>query len=288
MNNNYIEFKKKRELGDILTDTFGFIRTNFKSIINTLIKTTGISFLALIASIAFYLASTSNMVDSIGIGAGFNSTNLIIGAVLMLITLMVFYGLMFGSILHYIKVYVTNNGVIDQTQISNGVKKDFWRIIGLGILSGLIVGFGLLLCVIPGIYVYVPITLVFTILIFRNTSVTDAIADSFDLVRNEWWITFATLLVIGIIAYIISFIFSIPALIYTFTKTFTMASEGSMSDPSSLFDWVYITLNVISSVLQYFILYLINSISSAFIYYNLNERKHNTGALEQIESLGKS
>jgi len=32
MNNNYIEFKKRRELGDILTDTFGFLRHNGKSL----------------------------------------------------------------------------------------------------------------------------------------------------------------------------------------------------------------------------------------------------------------
>lgn len=289
MNNNYIEFKKKRELGDILTDTFAFIRQNGKSLLSVLLKTSGISFILLLLASAYYTHSSANIFDPVSIrnGGMYNSGTLIIALFAMLATLLVFYALLFGTVLHYIKNYIDNKGNVDLEVILHGVKKDFGNIIGLGILSGLITFFGFMLCAIPGIYLYVPMSLVFSILVFRGTSISDAINDSFLLVKNEWWITFATLFIIAILIGVIGFVFSIPALIYTFTKTFTAASEGSLADPSTMFDWVFIALNTLSSAAQY-ILYIITAISTAFIYYNLNERKHATGALEQIDSLGKS
>ncbi|EZH74218.1 hypothetical protein ATO12_15240 [Aquimarina atlantica] len=289
MNNNYIEFKKKRELGDILTDTFAFIRQNGKSLLSVLLKTSGIPFILLLLASAYYTHSSANIFDPVSIrnGGMYNSGSLIIALFAMLATLLVFYALLFGTVLHYIKNYIDNKGNVDLEVVVQGVKKDFGNIIGLGILSGLITFFGFMLCVIPGIYLYVPMSLVFSILVFRGTSISDAINDSFILIKNEWWITFATLFIIAILIGVIGFVFSIPALIYTFTKSFTAASEGSLADPSTMFDWVFIALNTLSSAAQY-ILYIITAISTAFIYYNLNERKHATGALEQIDSLGKS
>ncbi|WP_298546420.1 hypothetical protein [uncultured Aquimarina sp.] len=291
MNNQYIDFKKKRELGDILSDVFAFLRTNFKPLFSVLFKTSGIVFIVMLFTIGYYTYSSSNLLDPFNIAGNsqiFNSGAIIIAALVMLISVLIFYGLMFGTVLHYIKVYIDNNGVINQKTITDGVKNDLGSIIGLAILSSIMTGIGLALCVVPGIYLYVPLSLVFPILIFRKSGVFDAIGESFELVKNEWWITFATLLVIGILSYIISMVFSIPAIMYTFFKTFTAATEGSFSDPSSMFDWVFILLNTISSVIQYIIIYLFTSISSAFIYFNLNERKHHTGTLEQIDSLGKS
>ncbi len=289
MNNSYIEFKKKRELGDILTDTFAFLRQNAKSLFSILIKTSGIPFVLLLLASAYYTYASANIFNPINLQNGgiFDSGNLIISLLVMIATLLVFYGVLFGTVLHYIKTYIDGKGVIDQGVVMQGVKKDFGSVIGLGILSGLITFFGLMLCVIPGIYLYVPMSLVFSILVFRNTSVSDAISESFQLIKNEWWITFATLFILGLIVWVISMVFSIPALIYTFTKTFTAASEGSLADPSAMFDWVFIALNTLSSAAQY-VLYIITAIATAFIYYNLNERKHATGALEQIDSLGNT
>ncbi len=285
--NKYIEFKKKRELGDILTDTFAFLRQEGKSLFSVLMKTCGIPFVLLLLASAYYTYASSNLFDPVSIsnGAMFNSGAIIISLLLMLATLLAFYGLLFGSVLHYIKAYIDNKGTVDYSSVVQGVKKDFGSILGLGVLSGIIIFFGFMLCVLPGIYLYVPMSLVFSILVFRNVSVSDSISESFQLIKNEWWITFATLFVLGIIIWVISMVFSIPALVYTFSKTFTAASEGSYANPSAMIDWVFIALNTISSAAQY-ALYVITAIATAFIYFNLNERKYATGALEQIDSLG--
>lgn len=289
MNNNYIEFKKKRELGDILTDTFAFIRQNGKHLLSILLKTSAIPFVLLLLASAYYTHTSANVFDPISLSQGefSNFGMLLIAFIAMFATLLIFYGALFGTVLHYIKDYIENKGVVNSESVVHGVKNDFGKIIGLGTLSGLIIFFGTLLCFIPGIYLYVPMSLVFSILIFRNTSATDAITDSFHLIKNEWWITFATLFIIGIIIGIISMVFSLPAVLYSYTKLLTSASQGSMADPTAMIDWVFIILNTISSAAQY-ILYIITAISTAFIYFNLNEIKHATGTLEQIDSLGNN
>jgi len=289
MNNNYIEFKKRRELGDILTDTFGFLRHNGKSLFGLLIKTSGIPFVILLLASGYYTYASADVLDPVNLSSGglLGTGNMFIALFVMLITLLVFYGLLFGTVLHFIKSYIEGKGVVNQDTLSQGVTKDFGSMIGLGLLSGIIMFFGFMLCVIPGIYLYVPMSMVFSLLVFRNISVSDSINESFQLIKDEWWITFATLFVLGIIIWLISMVFSIPAVVYSLTKTFTAATESTMSDPSSMFDWVFIILNTISSAAQY-ILYIITAVATAFIYFNLNERKHSTGAFEQIESLGKS
>jgi len=293
MTNKYIEFKKKRELGEILTDTFAFIRSNFKQLFSTILKTSAPILVLLVIALIFMTYSYSDFIGTIGFDlqnsspGSFNSGLMIISILVLVVIGILFYGILFGTILHYIKSYIHNQGIIDTEEVKKGVKKDYGRIIGLSLISGLITGFGFLLCFLPGIYLYVPMSLVFAILIFKNLKTFETISYSFELIKNEWWITFVTLLVISIIGFFISGIFAIPAFVYGMLKGFAMATEGSFSDPSSMVDWISITLSVIGDLVRYFIMYLLTSVSSAFIYFNLNERKYHTGTLEQIDSLGK-
>ena len=295
MNNNYIEFKKKRELGDILTDTFSFIRINFKNLFLIILKNTAPAIILLIIALAFMTYVYSDFIGEFSLGiqngndlGALNITLMVISLVILLIAGVFFYGTIFGTILYYIKSYVYNKGEINVEEIRTGVKEDFWKIIGLSILSGLISGVAFMLCVLPAIYVYVPLSLVFAILVFRNTGTFDTIGESFELVKNEWWITFATLLVIFIIGIVISAIFSLPAMFYGIFKGIVVASEGTFTDPGLMTDWISIALSVVGDLIRYFIMYLLTAVSSAFIYFNLNERKHHTGTLEQIDSLGKT
>ncbi|MBP2833428.1 hypothetical protein J8281_14630 [Aquimarina sp. U1-2] len=286
-NTNYILFKKKRELGEILSDTFAFIRQEGKSLFTVLIKTSGLPFVLLLAASAYYTYTSTAVFDPVSLSKGelTNSGSFMISLGLMLILAVVCYGLFFGSVLNYIKVYIEHKGAVDSSLVIQGVKKDFGNILALGLISGLIMMFGFALCILPGIYLYVPMSLVFAIMIFRNVSISDSISESFQLVKNEWWITFATLFVIALLIWVIGLIFSIPATVYGLTKTFTAASEGSLSDPYAMIDWVFIVLSTLASAAKY-VLYTVTVISSAFIYFNLNERKYATGALEQIDKLG--
>ncbi|MGJ8734705.1 MAG: hypothetical protein ACSHW4_16235, partial [Cellulophaga sp.] len=190
--------------------------------------------------------------------------------------------------LHYIKSYVENNGVINFDQIKSEVYSTFWKFIGLAFLVGICVIVGLMFCLIPGIYLYVPLTLAFSILIFNQKSVGDAFSDSFSLVKDYWWITFATLLVVGIVVAVAGYAFSVPSAIYMYAKMGVFSAE---IDPSNmgdtLIDPIGIFINVIAALFQY-LLGIITVVAGALIYFDLNERKNLTGTMERIKSLGNT
>lgn len=290
MKPNYIEFKKQRELGEIISDTFAFLRTEFKPFFNTFFKIVGPFLAAMIVALVaymYFIGNTVNLMVQTDNGAVSFATMFIIGLVYVLSAVAV-YTMSQSTVLHYIKSYNEGQGTTDFETIKKEVYGSFWNFIGLGIMVGLSVAVGFIFCILPGIYLYVPLALSFSIMVFDKMGASDAYSYSFKLVKDEWWITFATLFVIGIILYIAALAFSIPAVIYQWLGMGIFSGE---MDAESILDITkdpfYILFNVISTVAQ-FLLNLISIISLALIYFNLNEKKNFTGTFERIGNLGKT
>lgn len=281
-----IQFRKQRELGSILTDIFKFIRLSWKPLFGMIFTVAGPALLILIAAYVFYMKSIMSSIGTIGVLGGLQNftLNFFLAFIVLILAGIVYYALLNGVVLHYIKSYIKNDGVAIKEEVTAGVKNDFWKLIGIGFLVGIIVIIGAMFCVIPGIYVGVVLSTAYAIIIFDHKSVSDTISYCFDLIKGEWWITFATLFVVGLLYYFIAMVFQIPQYIYFFIRTFTKTQEIS-ADPSTMFDWVYVALTAVGMVFQY-LLYSIMVICSAFVYFNLNEKKHFTGTMETIESLG--
>ena len=282
-NQPYIEFKKQRELGDILNITFKFIRENYKPLLQLIYKIVGPFFILLILAVAYYTYSVAgNPIEAITKGG----SNFVVSLLLMGAAMLLFYAALYGTILHYIKNYISNAGAVREEEIKTGVQKDFFNLILLSIISAILIIAGMMLFIIPGIYLMVPLALAGAILIFKDYSVTEAISYSFTLIKDHWWSTFGTLLVIWILVYFIGLVFQVPLIIYTVIKTLAVVQEGSVADPASYADWVFISLNVLASVIQY-LLSAISIIAVAFIYFKLNEHKNLTGTYETIDKLGE-
>ncbi len=99
--------------------------------------------------------------------------------------------------------------------------------------------------------------------------------------------TFATVLCIAIIVYMIGFVFQIPAIFYVLINTIINANETSAANPAELLGPGYIIVSTASSLVQYLV-YSIMPIGIAFVYFNLNEKKHFTGTYESIQKLGNN
>ncbi len=285
----YLEFKKQRELGDILTDIFKFIRLEWRDLGRMILRIAGPALLIVVVCYIFYMQSTlATYQTSFFSVTGFEGLTftIFLSILLFAFSVLVFYSLLYATVLCYIKSYVDNKGKPNRQEVSDGVREHFWSMLGLNLLVWIITGFGLVLCVIPGIYLGVCLALSAPILIFERKDVLASIGDSFKLIKDEWWITFATFLVIYILYYIIILIFQIPHLFYMFFKGFVMSEELS-ANPFEIIDWVSITLEVIAMIAQY-TLFSVIIIAFALVYYNLNERKNFTGTLETIDQLGES
>ncbi|PIF00520.1 MAG: hypothetical protein CR994_05465 [Maribacter sp.] len=286
---DYIHFKKQRELGEILSDTFAFLRTQFKPFATTYLKIVAPYLLIMLIAVGFYLYSFSSV---LGLGP---STGSIVSGVTMLISGLVFlvaiilvYAVSQSTVLHYIKSYIELQGQTDFEKIKKEVYGSLWSFIGLGIIAALAIAIGLLFCFIPGIYLFVPLSLSFSIMIFMNKDVGDSFGYSFTLVKNEWWITFVTLLVVGIIVGVAGYAFSLPAQIYQIASMGIFSGETDALDMNSGFmDPVYVGLYMISTLAQ-MLLNTISIIANAFIFFNLNEKKNFTGTFERIQNLGRN
>lgn len=280
-----IFFRKQRELGSILSDTFKFIRLNWKSLFGLIVKTAGPALLIMIAAYVLYSQSVLGGIGFFDNMESFNhlGTDSFLYIFILLIAAIAFYALLNGTILHYIKSYIDNNGQVSTEEVRRNVLHDFWKLVGLSFLIGLIVGLGTMLCFIPGIYFWVVLSVAYPVIIFERRDVINTIEYCFQLVKDEWWNTFATWIVVMLLYYFISMIFQIPQLIYFFVNGFF--AYTSEADPTSMFNWVYIIISAVAKVFEY-LLYAIIVIASAFIYFNLHEKKYNTGTYEIIDSLG--
>jgi hypothetical protein len=285
----FIQFKRQRELGTILGDTFKFIRLQWKPLFGLIFRIAGPALILLVLAYVFYMQSIFGTFDTLSNNPGIFSTSefgvsVVLALLLIIIAGIAYYGLMYGTVMHSIQSFMKNDGEIDKKEVIDGIKQDFWKLMGMSVLTGLMVGAGIAICIGPGIYLWVVLSTTYGILIFERRSVTDSISYSFELIKGEWWITFATLLVIFILYYVIIIIAQIPQYIYFFIKMFTVA-ESMSSDPSTMFDGIYIALNGLALIGQY-VMYIIIVIATGFIYFNLNEKKNFTGTIEVIESLG--
>lgn len=294
-------FKKERDLGAVITDTFTFIRNEGIELLKYIIRYGAIPLALVIITITIYTHNTLN-----GFNTNMDEDNLLMILFFMMVSILVFFTMTNCVVLHYIKSYIKNDGNVKNTEISDGVKKSFWSIFGLFFVIGII----LVICavisvffmgiaafsidsawaflavfifIIPLIYLYNVFLISYPINIFENKRISETIGYSFTLMKGEWWMTFLTFLVMYILYYIIVLIFQVPFYIYFFANEFYAMQEIS-ADPQT--DWIGLVLNAIGNVAQY-LLYGVMVVVAALVYFNLNERKNFTGTIETIDKIGQ-
>jgi len=290
-NNNYIEFKKERDLGAIISDTFKFLRLEWKPFFGAILKTAFLPIIIAIGALFFYMYSFPSIFGGLeasdfGVSEEPNFGLLFISIAFMTVFFLIAYVIMNITALYYVKSYIENNGTVDFNLIQDSVKDKFWSFTGLFLLVALIVLASALLCFFPAIYTGTVLALAAPILVYNNLDVTESISYSFKFIKGHWWETFGVMLVVGIIVNIIGYVFSVPAIIYFFIKAGTViASNDPTAYAESLTDPIYLMLNGISYIGQ-FILYGVTLISSVFIYFDIDEQKNGSGAMDKIDSLG--
>ncbi len=294
-NNSFIEFKKERDLGAIINDTFAFIRENWKPYFGAIIKIAGPFILAGSILMVVFLGYYLNVVgDMTGMNNGGNPDD-VLGMLLpmfgwiglLAIVFMLVYVIVSLTSLYYVKSYISNNGEVNIADVRTNTFKNIWNFVGLAIVIVLMIIVGAILCYFPGIYLAIVLSLATSIMVFEDKSIGDSISHCFTLIKGQWWSTFGVLLVVGILVNILGYAFSVPALIYQLVSDGTLMGE---SDPTVVFDTMKDPINIGLNVIAYigkFVLSSVTLIAAVFIYFDLNEQKNLTGTIEKIDSLGQ-
>ena len=292
MNRPYIEFRKQRDFSSILSDTFGFIRNEFKPFMKAIFNIAGPAILVFMLSLTAYNYVAGDMFNFSSFGEpSFNSGNIfvvLIAVLSYLISGVAAYILSVSSALYYIKSYVDNKGETNLTEIKKNVYKSFWSFLGMSFLKGITLIIATMLCFLPVLYAMVPMAVLFSIYVFETrSSATDAYSKSFNLVNVDFWTAFGSFIVLGIIYYLLGLIFSVPTIIYTLLSSGVFSGEIDPADISSFSaDPIIIFLNVLNTFFQ-FLLNIILVVGGAVIYFHLHEKTTFTGTYDRISEIGK-
>lgn len=287
-------FQKEREFGEIISDSFGFFTQNYKVLSQIFLKFIGPYIILMVIGTTYYQYKTGDLFTDITLLSSnpeFIATALtdnLLALFLFAIVSIVASIMIYATVLYSIKSYIDNQGEIIESEISQGIKKDFFRILGYALLSGIVSGIGFLFCLVPGIYLYVVLFPGLALMVMEDLSISDAFSKSFKLIKDNWWITFATILVFTILISVLGYVFQIPAFIYTIIEGFTAASN-SPNDPSAIGEiyqnWMYLLFSAIGAIGQYF-LSLFSVIMLALVYFNLSEKQEFKGTYNQIDQIG--
>jgi len=296
-NQNFINFKKVRSLGDMLSDTLKFLSTEWQPFFMTIVKLAIVPVLIAIAAAIYFLMQSNsfygglldlNSLDGSEIeDINFNFSSILVPLAIFSFSYLIAYALVTVASLSYIKSYIKNKGIINYEEIQNDAKTTFWSYVGLFFVVGIIVFIGTLFCFLPGIYFVVVLSLSIPIMIFQNSGVLDSINGAFTLIKDNWWETFGILIVVQILILIISFIVQLPVGMYQGVDTTVMLQGEYPNELLELFsDPVYLILLGISYLVK-FILYIISTIVTVFIYFDIREQKNPTSN-DIIDEIGLS
>ncbi len=268
MTEKEIQFRKKREIGDIFTDSFDFIRQEYK-LISKLVAVYVLPFALLYGLVQVYLQR--NIISKID----FTNTETLLenfGPLYLNIFLFSLFGLFVQSLLiatyySYIEVYVKQGkGNFDLAEITPQLFSNGLLAIGASLVIFIIVMFGLVLCIIPGIYFANTLSIAIIILIFEKKGLGNALMRSAYLVKSDWWNTFLINVVGIIMIWMVSLIMSIPTMITGLSVNIFSPEQTPVEYP----DWYWVLIGASTVVSS--ILYIIPYTFLAFQYYNLDER----------------
>ncbi|WP_231460482.1 MULTISPECIES: hypothetical protein [unclassified Pedobacter] len=277
---NKIEFKKIRDFGQIINDTFTFIRQNFKPLIKTYYIFCGLFVLAGMLAMLLQQYKAVNFINNMdGLrNRGYRSQLYGVEYFMAILFSLAGYACTTVTTLSYIAIYVQKGNQTPTTdEVWGYIKYYFFRVFGSSLLLGLLLVVGFVFCLLPGFWLLPIISLVFPIIVIENGTLGYAFGRSFKLIKDNFWITFGTLFIIWIIVYACMSFVVLP------TTLFSMLGLFSGSKPQ-----MSLVFTMLSTVLQYLcqVCTVIPIITIALSYFSLVEQKESAGLMERISTFG--
>ncbi|GHB42191.1 glycerophosphoryl diester phosphodiesterase membrane domain-containing protein [Mongoliitalea lutea] len=275
----YIQFKKRRELGEILSDTFAFVRSTYKQLFQALIRTSLIPFILVVLASVYYQYLSIDLLANSGTDIGLGLGGLLLASLL-------FYATAGATVFSFIRQYDLGQSTeVNLDLVVPEAKRKIASMIGLYLVTYVMLILGFMFFLIPGFYFLVPLALVIPLMVIRDTTVFGAVKQSFQLTSGYWWVTFGTIIVLVIVIAMMSFAFSVPALLYNIVKFILNSSEMTFAE-AGRGDFIYLVLNALGTAASN-LLSIVLLVALAFIYYDLDEEKNRTGLRQKIEELDR-
>lgn len=282
-----IELAKTRDFGEIIADTFLFIKQNFKPLLSCFFVFCGFFLLAgMVTGIMEQIRVSDLLNNAFSDPSGpISTTNRFshifeLDTLLTLIFALLNHVTVMAAIMSFMALY-KQKGNIAPTNAEVWVyfKYYFLRVTGGSILNFILIVIGMVFCLIPGLYLLPILSLILPIMIVENTSYGYAFSQSFRLIKENWWTIFGAIIIILLVGIIINSIATIP---------FSVVSVWSLFLHQVKQVHLSVTAIVLGSIMRQLmqVLNILSIVTAMICYYSLNEEKESTGLMGRIDQLG--
>lgn len=279
--NEPIKFQQERDFGQVFNATFGFIKQEFRGLSQVFLRYCGpLILLTIIVSTLMQYRTSWQGFNYYDPGSLVAETLLYLFAYILLA--IATYTMLLAVINGYISIYAEKgkDGFTPE-DVWQSATSNFWRILIANILKGLVIGFGTILCFLPGIYLAISLCMLIIIMVHEKIPFGMAFSRTFELTHLRWWWTLLLLLVLYLIIYLISLVFAIPAFIIGFTTALNTLEPGGYSDSTVI---ILAVVNIISSLVSY-ILMVMPVVAIAFQFFAIRESKEKPDLMDKIDQI---
>lgn len=270
----WINLREERDFGEKFNATFQYARQNFKNL-SLVLLFLGAPLLIVGNLLAAYMQADLQIgkVDySQGLPDGFWTLYMAIIPVYLIA-----YSWLMTVTYAYMTEYLNGNRDITPGQVFSRASKKIAQILISSIIIAIMVTFGFILLVIPGIYLLIALTFVQAIILVEDGPVFKSISRSISLIKGKWWSTLGLVFVMSLVVGIMQLVFTIPMYINMFVKG--LHQNLFAFDAGTIISNAFATLGMS-------LLYPLFFIAIGFQYFNMVERHESRGLMHEIDLAG--
>jgi len=285
-----VQLRQVRDLGQIVSTTFTFIKQNWRPLF------CAIAILCMPFAIAGGFIAGGGLVgfQQMGMQAEqdpFQALRLFQSSMLEVIPgyvlLLIGFILLISLVHEYLRAYQPGlHQTMTTGELIKGAISQMGPYLGASLLTWLLYIVGLLLIFFPFFYVWGVLSLALAAHAMERTGGAEALTRSYNLVKGDFWPTLGLLFVIGIIQYLLMYVVQLPVLIVTLsvglnTGLQMIQNEGS---PTDLPNWYSLFMSF-ATALQWCVMMLVYTVvatSMTLKYFSRVEEKEGLGLKEKI------
>lgn len=280
MNEDFrIDFAVDRDFGEVMSKTLLFFQQNFRALAS-------ITFLLMGPIVVLYTIYESLIILSIsdiqanGTLSDIFSEVLYLQAPLLIVFILAY--IFYQAIIYtYLECYFqgTEKQMDNRQLLIRAVKKllPMTAVYIILLLMSLIS----LITIIGPIYILVAASFCYIIFVHEDEGVFSSIGRSYDMIAGYWWETFALVLVLGILGYVISGVMSIPQAIVNFLIEFNQVGDNY----ENLATGLHILFGIVANM-SVFIASIFGIIGVSLQYFSIREKKEMPGLFARIGKIG--
>lgn len=284
-----VVFRKVRDIGQILTDTFQFLKQHWRP----LGRAIGVLCVPVALLSGFLMGKTLGdlqlWAQDLGSGGDIGDPfTAFAGNFLMVVfgygLFMLAYLVLIGVVHEYLRAYhLGEHHGITPGELWNRAWSQLGSYFGATFLAGLLVILGFVMCILPGLYPLTVLALVQVVHAMERTGATGALSRSNNLVMHQFWPTMGLVILVGLVQWVLNAVVNMPFTIVGAMVEFNRM--GVIGDGAELPFWygVFMALQTAFQLASSMLLYPITAVALCLKYFTLVEEHEGVGLHERIQ-----